>query len=259
MYIRIAGLFIISALMTSCISQKDVTYFQPKHKSQDIEQTIIPQKFIATIQPGDIIGIRVSSISPEANGMFNPYAETENGQQMQAGVVSKMPGYQVDDQGSITLPLMGKLNLGGLSTKEANVLVSQKLEKFLVDPTVNVRILNYKISILGEVARPSVYNIPDAMISLPEALGMAGDLTVFGKRKNILIIRENDGKRTFARVDLTQRDIFNSPYYYLQPNDVVYVEPSKGKLTGADRALQLTPVIMGILSFVTVLTLNFLR
>jgi polysaccharide export outer membrane protein len=106
--------------------------------------------------------------------------------------------------------------------------------------------------VLGEVARPSLFTIPNEELTLPEALGLAGDLTIYGRRDNVLVIREVDNKRTFARIDLTRRDAFRSPYYSLRSNDIIYVEPGKARITTADRTLQLTPIFLGILSIIAI-------
>ena len=113
--------------------------------------------------------------------------------------------------------------------------------------------LNYSVSVMGEVEKPSVYTIPNERITLPELISLAGDLTIYARRDNILVIREIDGQREFGRVDLTKRDLFNSPYYYLQPNDVVYVEPGKGKKTTSERSVQLAPTIISGISLLAVI------
>ncbi|MFC5271576.1 polysaccharide biosynthesis/export family protein [Adhaeribacter terreus] len=253
---------LIIALATSCVSQKEVTYFQPDDISKDSAQIAVQEKFIRKLQSGDILSIHVSSLSPEASAMFNPYhmyGATSVQQTTQTNAPSPATGFLIDEEGNITLPLVGKLKLAGLTTKEAATLVTQNLDKYLQQPTVNIRIINFKVSVLGEVTRPSVYTIPNETITLPEALGLAGDLTIYGKRSNILVIRETEGKRAFNRVDLTKRDFFNSPYYYLHANDVIYVEPTAGRITSTDRAVQLAPVVLSGLSIVAVILTAFLR
>ncbi|POY34897.1 sugar transporter [Solitalea longa] len=252
----------ILAVLTGCVNQKQVTYFQPSDANSDITKLAINNKYITTIQAGDILAVMVSSLSPEASAMFNPFpvqTVTTSQQTTQSTAGAPAMGYLVDEEGYISLPLAGKIKVDGLSTKAAGDLLTQKLNKFLVDPTVNVRILNYKISVMGEVNRPSVYTIPNEKITLPEALSLAGDLTIYGKRNNVLVIRENNGQREFGRVDLTQRDLFNSPYYYLRSNDIVYIEPTSGRITSSDRAVQLAPVIISSLSLITVIFATFMK
>jgi len=244
-------------LATSCVNQKQITYFQPATVTSDTATSDINQKYTLLLKPGNIISVGVSSISPEANTMFNPYIPLQpmSYQNTQAQTNSLPPaiGYIVNNAGAISLPMVGKVTVAGLNTSEAADLIVQKLEKYLINPTVNVRMLNYSVSVMGEVNRPSVYLIPNERITLPELISLAGDLTIYAKRDNILVIREKDGKREFARVNMTNRDLFNSPYYYLQPNDVVYVEPVKGKTTSISRTIQLAPTVISGVSLLAVL------
>lgn len=217
--------------------------------------------YVPKLQNGDILSIMVSSLSPEASAMFNPYLAAQLGSAMPSQTNNLTPvfGYLIDEEGFITLPLVGKLKVSGLTTKEATHSITAQLDKYLQQPTVNVRILNFRVSILGEVARPSVYTIPNEKITLPEALGLAGDLTIYGQRNNVLIVRETEGKREFSRIDLTKRDLFNSPYYYLHANDVIYVEATKGKVTSTDRTVQIAPIILSGLSLLTVIIINVFK
>lgn len=256
------SLLLIPFLLSSCVSQKEVTYFQSASQSADQELNEISNNYIARIQSGDILQVMVSSLSPEASAMFNPFLAAQSANVIQNSQTNNLPpanGYLVDEEGLITLPLVGKLKLAGLSTREAKDLITQKLDKYLQQPTVNLRILNFRVSVLGEVVRPSVYTIPNEKITLPEAIGLAGDLTIYGKRNNVLVIRETNGKREFARIDLTKRDLFSSPYYYLHANDVVYVEPGKGRLTSSDRSIQLAPIVISGLTLLTLIVTNLAR
>ena len=250
----------LSLFATSCIRQKQITYFQPATETSDTVKSDLIPKYILLLKAGNIISVGVSSISPESNLMFNPYMimQPQSIQNTQTNNITPAIGYMVDNEGAISLPMCGKIVVAGLNTKEVSERIALKLEKYLINPTVNVRMLNFHVSVMGEVNRPSVYTIPNERVTLPEMISLAGDLTIYARRDNVLIIREIDGKRNFTRVDLTKRDIFNSPYYYLQPNDVVYVEPGKGKTTSTDRAIQLAPtVISGLSLFVVLLSIIF--
>ena len=138
-------------------------------------------------------------------------------------------------------------------------IITGILEKFLLSPTVKLYFENYRITVLGEVTRPGVYKVPNEKMTLPEVIGLAGDLTIFGKRENVLVVREEDGKKTFARLDLRNKDIFSSPFYYLHPNDLVYIEPNKGRAAQADNFYRITPIIITSLTLIAVLVNSFTK
>ncbi len=139
------------------------------------------------------------------------------------------PGYLIDSDGNIDFPVVGKIKLGGLTRQTAIDYLKEQLKPYLSNPTIIIRILNYKVTVLGEVRNPGTITIPNERITLLEAIGIAGDLNITGLRKNVLVIRETDGKRTETLVDLTSKELFSSPVFYLQQNDVVYVEPNRAK------------------------------
>ncbi|HEY4324208.1 MAG TPA: polysaccharide biosynthesis/export family protein [Mucilaginibacter sp.] len=255
----------IAVLLTSCINQKQIAYFQ---KAPNQSDTIaVAKAYVPKIQPGDILSIAIGSLNPLASSFFNPYSTMpiDNNTQSQnvgtpqtSGLSSSptqpiAPGYLVDVAGNIELPLLGPIRVEGLTTVQAKELVKNKLKLYLKEPTVNVRLLNYRISVMGEVMHPSVYIIPNESVTLPEALSMAGDMTIFGKRENVLVIRDINGKKEFGRVDLTTRDVYNSPYYYLHSNDIVYVEPGKGRIAQTDKTYQILPIILSALSFIAII------
>ena len=195
----------------------------------------ITKDFEAVIQPGDIVSIHVTSLSEEASRFFNVTGERTDQQVANT--------YLVDASGMIEMPLIGSVELTGATTQVARERIKTKLEKYLVNPTVNLRIRNFKVTVLGEVKQPGVYNIPNEKITLIEALGLAGDLTIFAKRVNVLIIRESNGKREFFKADLRSKEFFESDYYYLHSNDIVYVEPGKGKIASADAWYKILPIV----------------
>ncbi|RYF52604.1 MAG: polysaccharide export protein [Cytophagaceae bacterium] len=253
----------LSACLSSCISSKELVLYQANGSGKDSVITVAP-RYIPTIKAGDVLSVQVSSLSPEATAFFNPYATitvSDRGGAPQPATpttpIPYTPGYLVSEDGQITLPLVGAIKVVGLSNTQAAAQISQKLLDYLKEPTVNVRNLNFQISVSGEVTRPSLFSIPNEQITLPAALGLAGDITIFGRRDNVLVIREENGKRTFNHVDLTKRDVFQSPYYYLRPNDVVYVEPGKARVANADRTYQLLPIVISALSFVAIIVSRF--
>lgn len=258
--IMLASLSII-VIISSCVSQRDVTYFQPIDPAHDIETSDLVQSYEPKLRSGDIISVMVSSLSPEASTMFNPHLIEQNRtvQNTQTNNIPPVNGYLVDRDGMIKLPLIGMVKVAGLTTLETSNIVTAELENYLKEPTVNIRILNFRVSVLGEVVRPSVYTVPNEKIAITEAISLAGDMTIYGKRNNVMLIREVDGKRQFVRIDMTKRDIFSSPYYYLHPDDVIYVEPTKGKVTSSDRTIQLAPIIISGLSLLALIITNITR
>ncbi|WP_254412295.1 polysaccharide biosynthesis/export family protein [Dyadobacter diqingensis] len=249
---------------SSCVSPKSIVYFQGdtlRHSSQDVVQNYIP-----TIQSNDLLSIVVGSLNSEANEMFNTantaMTASTNYSANSSGARLQPLGYLVNLDGFIEIPMIGKVKIKGLTTTAAADTIRYKLLNFLKEPSVMVRNLNFKVSVLGEVKLPAVYVIPDEKITLPEVLSLAGDLTIYGNRSNVMIIREENGKREYARIDLTSRDIFNSPYYYLHKNDVVYVEPVKSKMLDTDSRVRTVPLIatiVGGISTLGILILNITK
>lgn len=249
-----------SSSFYSCISPKSIVYFQGDTLRYSVDT--IRQSYTPTVQPNDLLSIVVGSLSPESDVIFNvpnQYTTSAMSYGSAGGTRQQSLGYLVDSEGNIEMPLVGKVHIQDLKTQVAADTIRQRLLKFLREPTVTIRSLNFKVSVLGEVNRPAVYVVPDEKITLPEMLSLAGDLTIYGRRDNITVIREENGLRQYAKVDLTSRDIFDSPYYYLHKNDLVYIEPIKARMTATDRNIQLIPVITGIISALGILVLNLNR
>ena len=217
----------VVVLCTSCASSKKVVYLQDvvPLKQQDIEQ-----KYEVYIHNDDLLAIMVNSKNPELALPFNmPMVSYQLGSQ--TAPQQRVLGYLVDTNGDIDFPILGKLHVAGLTRLQLTDMIKQRLidEDLIKDPIVTVQFLNYKVSVMGEVNRPGSFNISGDRITLLEAWSMAGDLTIYGRRDRVAVIREKDGKRTILMHDLRSSDIFNSPCYYLQQNDIVYVEPNKAK------------------------------
>jgi len=257
-YSRISRYSVVVALLylaiwggaTSCVSPKSIVYFQGDSLRNSSEK--ISQNYTPTIQSSDLLSIVVGSLNSEANEMFNTantaMTASTNYSAQSSGARLQPLGYLVNAEGNIEMPMIGKVNIKGLTTTAAADTIRHRLLNFLKEPSVMVRNLNFKVSVLGEVNRPAIYVIPDEKISLPEVLSLAGDLTIFGKRNNVMVIREENGVRQYARLDMTSREVFNSPFYYLHKNDVIYVEPVKTRLAATDRRQQLVPVITSIVA-----------
>ncbi|WP_229364417.1 polysaccharide biosynthesis/export family protein [Fibrella aestuarina] len=255
----VVSLLLSSSLLMSCVNSRELVYFQDLTSRVDSARQ---QAYAAAVRPGDVLSILVSSLSPEASSFFNPYAmqQAMAGQAMQTNPttpIAASPGYLVAADGTITVPLLGAVPVAGKTNVQIANLLRDKLKTYLKEPTVSVRNQNFRVTVLGEVARPSLFNIANEQITLPEALGLAGDLTIFGRRDNVLVVREENGQRTYARLDLTKRDVFQSPYYHLHPNDVIYVEPSKTRVAATDRFYQITPLILSALSFIAIIATRF--
>ncbi|MBA4850542.1 polysaccharide biosynthesis/export family protein [Emticicia sp. BO119] len=271
MRVFIALLFFSGVLFfaSSCVrvTTKDITYFQSDDSlSYQTLPSITPQ--VTLIQPDDILAVTVSSLSEESNVIFNfpninPLTTTSfPGVNSGGGMGRNQPlGYLVSPQGNIDMPLVGSIQIKGMTLEQSADSIKSKLLKFLKEPTVNVRFLNHKFTIIGEVNRPAVFNLLDDHTTLPEAIGMAGDLTIYGLRKNVTLIRTTGDKREVVKIDLTKRDFFNSPYYYIRNNDVIYIDINKGKVTYTDQRiqnLQLIPIYTGIVTTAAlILTLIF--
>lgn len=217
----------VVVLCTSCASSKKVVYLQDV---VPLKQQVIEQKYEVYIHNDDLLAIMVNSKNPELALPFNmPMVTYQLGSQ--SAPQQRVLGYLVDTNGDIDFPILGKLHVAGLTRLQLTDLIKQRLieEDLIKDPIVTVQFLNYKVSVMGEVNRPGSFNISGDRITLLEALSMAGDLTIYGRRDRVAVIREKDGKRTILFHDLRSADIFNSPCYYLQQNDIVYVEPNKAK------------------------------
>ncbi len=235
----------------SCAQTKNIAYFQDLNDTSKLHTQVIRQTYEVKIQPDDIIQVLVNSLNPEATAVFNlgnttppPVTGTAPSTQAvtsvnvspsaMAGPAGSNGGYLVDKDGNIDFPVLGKLHVEGMTLSALKGLLKGKLDKYLTEPIVNVRLLNNKITVLGEVARPATYSIPGERITVLDAIGMAGDLTIYGKRENVLLVREENGERKFVRLNLNSSDIFTSPYFYLKQNDAIYVEPNENKVKASD-------------------------
>ncbi|MGY2134513.1 polysaccharide biosynthesis/export family protein [Hymenobacter sp. HD11105] len=249
-------LLLLLALLAGCVNTRQATYFNSLQDNSEFQELIAPEHLI---QPKDLLAITVSSQNPEAARIFNLPGRTDVRTTTAAGTQLELAGYLVNPAGFIHFLMLGDLRAQGLTTGQLQTAIRQTIveRKLLVDPVVDVRLLNYKITVLGEVATPTVISVPSEKISLLEALGLAGDITLYGKRHNVLVIREVDGKRVTHRVNLNSADLFTSPYYYLQSNDVVYVEPNKARVASVSRLNQYLPAIVSSFS-VLILVINIL-
>jgi polysaccharide export outer membrane protein len=225
-----------------------VAYFVDQQNGSLPSSVVIPQTIIS---PNDLLSVTVSSLSSSASAAFNtPNLVHQSNTTNSTGGSGQVPGYLVDAEGNIQFPILGAIKASGLTEIQLREHITKRIldKQLLVDPIVTVRHLNFKVTVLGEVGNPTMINVPSQKINILEALGLAGDITVYGKRNNVMVIREENGRKTFQRLNLNKSDIFNSPYYQLHSNDIVYVEPNKAKISGSSRITQLLPIILSGLS-----------
>lgn len=228
-------------------------YFQHKYgdRSEIISDSVSNTTSVYTVfQPDDLVAISVSSIDPEAVKPFTADipAKGESSKGDHTG------GYLIDANGNIEFPLIGTVKLAGLNRIQAALVLKDRIKSYVKSPIVNVRLQNFKITILGEVNKPGVFTMNHEKITIPEALGLAGDLSINGVRENVLLIREEEGVKKEIRINLTSRDIFRSPYYYLHQNDILYVEPFKSKIAASQQVTAYgSLVIAGTTLFITIL------
>jgi polysaccharide export outer membrane protein len=247
----------IIAVLSSCHAYKNIPYYQNLDRSRVTEEAINNYSPLK-IQPGDILGINVNTTTPDGSAVFGTSLNRPMGNNSEPVTVNPVYGYMVDPSGNIQVPFIGSVNVKGLTTDEVAKQLSNSLVTYLTKPIVNVRIINFKISIMGDVLRPDVYTIANQHININEALSLAGDLNITAKRKNVLLIRELDGKRQYYTIDLTQKDLFNSPYYYLKNNDILYIEPDRNKYDTVDRSYRTTTLAISAVSAVTSIIVSLL-
>ncbi|WP_369753145.1 polysaccharide biosynthesis/export family protein [Flavobacterium sp. WC2409] len=224
--------FLLLILLFSCTPKKDIVYYQ---NIENLKSQAELTSYEVKIQPDDLLMIIVSAEDPEIAAPFNlkSVAIQYSGKQDAVTGQQTQQLYLVDASGFIEFPVLGKLKVGGLSRTDVLLMLQQKIGIYIKNPIINLRIMNFKFSVQGEVSSPGIYSVDSERITLIEAISKARDLTIYGKRNNILIIREVNGVKSYNRVDITQADFINSPFYYLAQNDVVYVEPNKNKINGA--------------------------
>lgn len=244
-------LMLATVFIFSCGSRKEIVYVQDIENTKSYQSSKV---YEPKLQPDDLLSISVAADSPEIVAPFNlPELKGNDAQNAQ------LKTYLVDNTGYIDFPVIGKVKLGGLTRTEANYKLVTAISEYINNPTVNLRIINYKVSVLGEVANPDSYTIPNERITILEALSRAGDLTVYGKRENILVIREIEGVKTYNRVDITKAALLDSPFYYLAQNDVIYVEPNQTRINSSKIGPDITVWFTAISLLLTITTVLLVR
>jgi polysaccharide export outer membrane protein len=246
---------VITLLLSSCASKKKIIYFQ------GAMDNVAAKNYTPTLVTDDLLSITVLGLDLDAVKPFNLNKALSFTTTAAGGYGQGMPtpeGYLIGTEGNINFPVLGKVKLAGLTRTAATDTLQELLSAYLVDPIVNIRILNFKVTVLGDVKKPGTFNIPNERISLPEAIGIAGDLNITGQRQDVMVIRDVDGKKTEYRIDLTSKELFSSPVFYLNQNDIVYVVPNRAKRGGsavnpanAGIFISLASVLIALMTLIT--------
>jgi polysaccharide export outer membrane protein len=244
------------ASMTGCVQYEELVYFRKIDKKARVRPPFpadtIHNVAALRIQKNDVLSITVHSFDPIQAAPFNLIQPGAGGGGAAGNGASPFSSYIVDETGEIDFPVLGKITLSGLTATEAKYKLVQLLKFYLKDPIVNIRFLNFRISVLGEVNNPGLFIVNNDRITVLEALGMAGDLTPYSNRSNILVVREQDGIRHFGELDIQSPEIFTSEYFYLRQGDVVYIEPTKDKEASIrDQFSEYLPWVTSSLSAIT--------
>ena len=255
-YYSLICLFIL-ILITSCASTDKIAYLD---KGININEASTDLENISPIlKNNDLLSISVTSLNESASEIFNKGNSAKAQFSTPQGSVGQVSGYLINNDGYIKFPVLGSLKAAGITPNELAKLIEDLIieKKLLIEPLVDVRYLNYKVSVLGEVKNPGVYNIPNEKISFLEALALAGDLTIYGKREDITLIREEFGIRKSFEIDLTEKSFLRSPHYYLKPNDIIYVQPNEKKVGNSSNSPQWVSIIIGALSLAVISIATF--
>lgn len=241
---------------------RDLVYFSDL-EDESTYKVAISETTSPKIQKDDLLNISVTSLSPESNLLFNMgflnTGANNPGTVRNADAASRLgvEGYLVDPNGEINFPVIGKIKIQGLTKMECIEKITNMVGEYVKDPIINIRFINFKITVIGEVNKPATFVIPTEKISVLEAIGMAGDMTMFGKRGNVLILRESNDERKIVRINLNSKDFLTSPFFYLQQNDIIYVEPDRMKSVQASTNQRSLTVIGIIASLSIAVIFNF--
>lgn len=251
------AIVIVLQLLQSCNTEKKLAKLVYFNEQGDTTLSKVVQKVEPVIQLSDRLSIVVSALNPVSAAPYNL------GSPATAASASALGGYLVEAEGTILFPQLGKIQVAGMKRKQLVDMLSKMLVKYINEPIVTVEFLNFKITVLGEVGRQGTFNIPDGKVTLIDAIGLAGDLPFTARRDNITIIRERNGKREFGKINVLSKDAFSSPYYVLQQNDVVYVEPTKDKVAASDQSFirnySLATSVLSLFATMVVLVINTIK
>ena len=252
------SLFLVALFfLTACGSKKKILYFQDINEIPATAYAYDQANHEAKIMPSDNLLITVSAFNPQTVEVFNTVKLGQGGSASNL----EWQGYLVDKNGYINFPVVGKLHVAGLTKQEAINLIQGKVSVYVEEPVVNIRFLNYRVIIMGEVNRPGVHTVSEEKISIPEALAMAGDMTIYGNRHDVVLCRVENGEKKFHHIDMTSSAIFFSETYYLQQNDILYVQPNSARVrssTNLNSNMSIISVVAS-LAALTFTVLNFIN
>ncbi len=239
--IFVIGWFLFLSL-NGCVSYKQLLSYQDELLDSTVVKRLIPPKII--IQPNDVLSINVHGSDQETAAPFNLEDQNNFGFSVESVQLS---GYLVDEDESIDFPVLGNVKLGGLTTTGAKKRLTELLKDYLKEPVVNIRLLNFRVTVSGEVLSPGSFSVTNERLSIPDALALAGGLTDYANRANILVVREIGEEMILNRVNLQNTDFFTSEYYYLKQNDLIYVEPLKSKAGAvSDQTNKVVPIVSAV-------------
>ena len=244
-------------IFNSCTPVKNVVYFQNLQKDTTLHN-VVNNNFELKIRKGDLLGINIISPDPISTPLFNGVqgAAASSSTAGNNGSGASTGGFLVDNDGNIIVYKLGSVHVESLTRAEVKYTLEKDLAPYLKDAVVTVRFLSNRVTVLGEVTKPGIVTIPNEQISLLEAIAESGDLLFSGRRDNILIIRESAQGKQFKRLNLTDNSIFNSPFYYLKPDDIIYVEPTKTKIKSSAQTSQVIGyVLSGVSILITLISL----
>ena len=245
--------------LSSCVSHKELVTFDgsslPYGTTQAVENALELR-----VEPSDLLRINVYSVDPEAAAPFNIEPATASVVQVDQGAMELFKGYIVDRGGFIDFPLLGLLKVEGMNLRELKNFISEKLKLYLKDPVVTARFLNFKITVLGEVNAPGLIRLTNPRVTVLDALGMAGDFTDYANRYEVIVIRETEGQRAYEKLNLQTAEIFDSPFYYLKQNDVIYAQPIRAKTAiiadPAQRIISYATAALSVITLIVALSRN---
>jgi polysaccharide export outer membrane protein len=247
--------FLCLLLCFSCRPSRSLVYFSDINNSEDY-RAVIKNAAVLRLQPNDLLSIRVTSLNRESDELFNQSGKVSNANNGSDGF-SPDGGYLIDSAGYVNFPVVGKVKLSGQTIEEATARMTTALEKYLKSPLLSIRLLNFRITVIGEVNKPSTFLVPSSHINVLEALGLAGDMTAYGRRENVLLVRESNHVRSTTRLNLNNKELLNSPYFYLQQNDVIYVVPDRIKEVQASTNTRTVTIVSIAASLVVALIFNY--